>query len=82
MMSPGSKFFDPGRVGSAIYGLGFEFGKSPLKMSNLSILFPLGQKVPGSKAGRPLIYCGSKVSLDWVRAHLYFNHDLVQARDP
>jgi len=21
----------------------------------------LGQKVPGSKAGRPLIYCGSKV---------------------
>jgi len=25
-------------------------------------LFRSGQKVPGSKAGRPLIYCGSKVS--------------------
>jgi len=31
----------------------------------------LGRKVPGSKPGRPLIYCGSKVSLGWVRAHLY-----------
>jgi len=40
-------------------------------MSNFSIfflsgqkknLFGSGQKVPGSKAGRPLIYCGSKVS--------------------
>jgi len=26
-------------------------------------LFGLGQKVPGSEAGQPLIYCGSKVSL-------------------
>jgi len=39
-------------------------------MSNFSIfcpsvkknLFGSGQKVPGSEAGRPLIYCGSKVS--------------------
>jgi len=27
-----------------------------------------GQKVPGSKVGRPLIYCGSKVSLGQVRS--------------
>jgi len=39
-------------------------------MSNFSIFCPLGQKnlfgsgrkVPGSEAGQPLIYCGSKVS--------------------
>jgi len=45
---------------------GFEFGKFPL----FPIFFPSGQKnlfgscrkVPGSKAGWPLIYCRSKVS--------------------
>jgi len=52
--------------------LWFGFGKFPLKMS---IFFPLGQKknlvglgqkVPGSKAGGSLIYCGSKVcSVQW-----------------
>jgi len=39
-------------------------------MANFSIFFPsdqknifgLDQKVPGSKVGQPLIYCGSKVS--------------------
>jgi len=40
---------------------GNEFGKFPLKTSNFSIFFPLGQKVPGSEPGRPLIYWGSKV---------------------
>jgi len=43
-------------------------------MSNFSIFslrvkkncFGSGQKVPGSKLGRPLIYCGSKVSLGRV----------------
>jgi len=53
--------------------------KFPQKMSNFSIfslqvkknLFGLGQKVPGSKAGWPLIYCGSKVNSGQVRAHLY-----------
>jgi len=73
----GSKIFDPGRVSHLWFGL--EFGKFPLKMSNFSIfflrvkknLFGSGQKVPGSKAGWPLIYCGSKVSLGRVRAHLY-----------
>jgi len=29
-------------------------------------LFGSGQKVPRSKPGRPLIYCGSKVSSGWV----------------
>jgi len=28
--------------------------------------FGSGQKVPGSKPGQPLIYCGSKVSSGWV----------------
>jgi len=50
---------------------GFGFGKSPLKIPNFSIFFHLsqknliafGQKVPRSKTGRPLIYCGSKVCL-------------------
>jgi len=71
------KFFDPGRVRHLWFGL--EFGKFPLNMSNFSIFFPLGQKncfgsgrkVPGSKPGRLLIYCGSKVSSGRVRAHLY-----------
>jgi len=31
----------------------------------------LGQKVPGSKLGQPLIYCRSKVCSGQVRAHLY-----------
>jgi len=34
-------------------------------------LFGLGQKVPWSKAGRPLIYCGSKVCSGLFRAYLY-----------
>jgi len=41
----------------------------PLKIPNFSMFLPLGQKnligsgqkVPGSKTGQPLIYCGSKV---------------------
>jgi len=70
----------PVRVSHLLFG--FEFGKFPIKMSNFSIFFPSdqkkqknifgsGQKVPGSKASRPLICCGSKVSLGQVRAHLY-----------
>jgi len=33
-------------------------------------LFGSGQKVHGSNAGQPLIYCRSKLSSGWVRAHL------------
>jgi len=87
----GSKIFDPGRVRSIFCGpgwvgmgrvshlwFGFESEKFPLKMSNVSIFLPSGQKnlfglcrkVHGSKVGRPLIYCGSKVSSGQVRAHL------------
>jgi len=43
----------------------FEFRKFPLKMSNFSIFFPLGQKKllrVGKYPGWPLIYWGSKVS--------------------
>jgi len=52
------------------------FGKFPLKMSIFFLsdqknLFGSDQKVPRSKAGRPLIYCGSKVSSGRVRDHLY-----------
>jgi len=80
VMGPGHKYLT--RVGSIFCGSGrvshlwfeFEFGKFALKTSNFSIFFPSGQKnlfgsgrkVPGSKAGWPLIYCGSKVSLGWV----------------
>jgi len=63
----GSKFFDPGWV-SHLW-IGFGFGKFNLKIPNFQFfplrvkknLFGMGQKVPGSKAGQPLIYCGSKV---------------------
>jgi len=76
-----SKIFDPGQVSHLWFG--FEFQKFPLKMSIFSIFFLLGQKKllqVGSestrvKAGWPLFYCGSKVSLGQarlvrVRAHL------------
>jgi len=76
-MGPGQNFLTrvgPGRVRNLWFG--FDLGKFPLNMSNFSIffcfgsknIFGLGQKVSGSKAGRPLIYCGSKVSLGQVRA--------------
>jgi len=47
-------------------------------MSNFSIFalgvkkncFGLGGKVPGSKLGQLIIYCGSKVSSGRVRAYL------------
>jgi len=56
--------------------LWFGVGKFPLKIPNFSIFFPsdqknhigLGQKVPGSKTGQPLTYCGPKVCSGWVRA--------------
>jgi len=62
---------------------GFEFGKFPPKMSNFSIfcpsgqknLFGLGRKVPGSKAGGPLIYCGSKVSSSRVGSGSISSHN-------
>jgi len=71
-----SKILDLGQVSHLWFG--FEFRKFLLKMSNFSIFFPSdqknlfgsSQKVPGSKAGWPLIYCGLKVSLGWVGEHL------------
>jgi len=72
-----SKIFDLGRVkflGSGQEGhlwFWFEFGKFPLQMSKFSIFFSSSQKVPVSKEGQPLNYCGSKVSSGCVRAHLY-----------
>jgi len=62
-----SKIFDPGQVSHLWFRFGL--GKLPLKIPNFPIFFPLGQKncfgsgekVPRSKPGRPLIYCGSKV---------------------
>jgi len=63
---------------------GFEFGKFPLKTSNFfplgkKNLFGSGQKVPGSKAGWPLIYCRSKVSSGWVRQGLTLQKTLKTA---
>jgi len=76
----GSKIFDPGRVGS---GQSFMVWVWICKIfpknnkfcnffpSGQKNLFGSGQKVPGLKAGQPLIYCWSKVSSGRVRAHLY-----------
>jgi len=74
-----SIFFDPDRVGSAIYGLGWV----PLKMSNFSIFFLSDQKkslqirskstwIKGRSASY-LLWVKSKLGSGWVRAHLYFN---------
>jgi len=49
VMGPGEKFLT--RVGSAIYGLGLEFGKFPLKMSNFSKLLQVGSESTRVKAG-------------------------------
>jgi len=54
----------------------WEISPKIVKFFNLSLriktnLFGSGQKVTGSKAGRSLIYCGSKVSSGRVRSHLY-----------
>jgi len=54
---------DPGQVSSAIFGLGLEnfrlksqiFQFFPFHSGQKNI-FGLGQKVPGSKMGQPLIY--------------------------
>jgi len=69
---------DQGPVGSGVSHLWFGFGKFPLKILNLSILytsgqknlFRLGQKELGSKTVWPLICCRSKVCSSQVRAHL------------
>jgi len=66
-MGIGQKFLTRVVVGSAIFGLGLE--NFPLKYHIFNFfLFGLGQKVPGSKAGWPLIFCGSKVCLSQVRS--------------
>jgi len=78
----GSKIFGPvnflwlrsGRVRHLWFG--FEFGKFSLKCQIFQFfsfrvkknIFELALKVPGSKAGRPLIYCSSKVSSGRIRA--------------
>jgi len=36
-------------------------GQDALIFGVLQLVMGLGQKVPGSKPGQPLIYCGSKV---------------------
>jgi len=67
---PGQKFFR-----ALVSHLWFSFVKFPLKCQIFQFfplrvkkrLFGLGQKVPGSKAGWPLIYCRSKVSSAWVK---------------
>jgi len=69
-MGPGT-FFELSWVSHLWIG----FGKFPLKnpkffnffcMGQKRISSVMGQKVPGSNTGRPLIYCGSKVCSGWV----------------
>jgi len=59
------------RVGSAIIGFGLDLEISPKNLLPLDqkILFRLGQKVPGSKIGKPLFNFGSKVYA-WVGSEL------------
>jgi len=67
-----------GRVSHLWFGFGLIW-KISLKNPKFFIFFSSdqknligsGQKVPGSKTGQPLIYCGSKVCSGPVRAHLY-----------
>jgi len=61
------------QVGSAIFGLGLEniAPKNPKFYKKISLgvkkyLFGSGQKVTGSKSGRPLIYSVSKEYSSWV----------------
>jgi len=71
----GSKVFDPGWVkflwpGSGQVShlrFGFEFGKFPLKMSNFSIFFPLGQK-KSLRVGKYRVEGGSATYLQWVKS--------------
>jgi len=58
----GSIFFDLGQVSHLWFRSGFLIF-SPSGQKNL---FIFGQKVPGSKMGRPLISCGSKASLGQI----------------
>jgi len=66
-------FFDrvwSGRVSYLWFGFGI-FSLKILKNSIFSLLIKknliwLGQKLPRSKTGRPLIYCGSKLCSGWV----------------
>jgi len=68
-----SKNFDLGWVGLAIYGLGLNLENFPLRRQIFQFfslrvkknLFGLGRKVPGLKAGQPLIYYRPKVSSGW-----------------
>jgi len=62
-MGPGQKFLT--RIGSGqpimVWVRIWKISPKNVKFFNF-FPFGLGQKVPGSKPGRPLIYCGSKVS--------------------
>jgi len=56
------------RVGSGQFFVARVGSGQPFMVENR---FGSGQKVPGSKPGRPLIYYRSIVSSSRVRAHLY-----------
>jgi len=76
-------FLRPGQVSQLWFGSGF--GKFPLKISIFSIFLPLSQKnqkVPGSKTGRPLIYCLSKVRSGRVRPISSLNTTLTDSDKP
>jgi len=70
-------------VVSAIFGLGLENFSSNSQIFQFIALqkniIGLGQKVPGSKTGWPLVYYGSKVCSGRVSAHLYRKTHLCRA---
>jgi len=69
----GSNIFWPGLGRVSHIWFWFWFGKFPLKCQIFNYFLFRSKKsiLAGSNAGWPLIYCGSKVSSGWVRAHLY-----------
>jgi len=75
----GSIFCGSDRVSHLWFG--FELGKfrpkNVKKIDKGQKKISSGRKVPGSKAGQPLIYCGSKVSWGQVRAHLYLKGNFL-----
>jgi len=83
-MGPGQKFLT--RVGSGQpFMVWVRISKIFPKNVKFFNFFPFrskkiasDRKVPRSKPGQPLIYCGSKVSSGRVRAHLYLSQNIYQ----
>jgi len=81
-----SKMFDSGQVNFLLLHLWFGFGKFPIKIPNFSIFCSSGKKkshcvrsksTQVKDGARPLIYCGSKVYLSWIRSEPISTHNPI-----